>query len=170
MSTLQERLAQAMAPPCTVTAADLARACKVKPPSVHEWIHGPTKSLRSTHAVRVAHELGVNFEWLTTGRGPMRGNSDATDKSVSSPYLGREVMEHLEALGVSQGLLVKVLAESIPAAGKAFLSELRKADPHVRRLEHVKVLRAALEKEFPSQAQQSQRTASRKPGGAARQK
>ena len=76
MSTLQERLALAMAPPCTVTAADLARACKVKAPSVHQWINGPTKTLKGPNAVRAAHELGVNVEWLSTGRGPMRGTGE----------------------------------------------------------------------------------------------
>lgn len=72
MSTLQERLAIAMKGPPLVTAADLARACNVKPASVSEWINGPTKTLRGPNAISAARCLGVNNEWLSTGRGPMR--------------------------------------------------------------------------------------------------
>lgn len=72
MSTLQERLAAAMKGPPAITAADLARACDVRPASVSEWVNGPTKYLRGTSAVKAAHKLGVSVDWLTSGRGPMR--------------------------------------------------------------------------------------------------
>jgi len=75
MSTLQERLAVAMKGPPTVTAADLARACNVKPASVSEWINGPTKTLKGPNAINAARCLGVNNEWLSTGRGQMRSTS-----------------------------------------------------------------------------------------------
>jgi len=142
--------------------------------TANAWLDGLHKC-SSARARAIAKDHGCTFESLYVGPKLVYLDAGDSEKPVTgapapSPYLGREVMEHLEALGISQGLLVKVLAESIPAAGRAFLSELRRADPHVRRLEHVKVLRAALEKEFPSQAQHPQRTASRKPGEAARQK
>lgn len=75
MSTLQERLSQAMKERPDVTAADLARACGVRGPSVHEWIYGPTKTLRGPNAINAADVLGVNVEWLSTGRGPMHVGS-----------------------------------------------------------------------------------------------
>lgn len=142
--------------------------------TANAWLDGSHKC-SPARARAIAKDHGCTFESLYVGPKLVYLDDGDSGKPITGaseplPSLGREVMEHLEALGVSQGLLVKVLAESIPPAGRAFLSELRKADPHVRRLEHVKVLRAALEKEFPSQGQQSQRTASRKPGGAARQK
>lgn len=119
MSTLQERLAQAMAPPCTVTAADLARACKVKAPSVHEWINGPTKTLKGPNAVRVAHELNVNVEWLTTGRGPMRGaGTTGTQRLLeASGPLANEDAESL--LLVTRSLATTVL-NRLPGTAAVF--------------------------------------------------
>lgn len=76
MSTLQERLAIAMAgdppdyPP--VSAAALARACGVSRPSVSEWVNGPTKTLRGDNLINAAICLGVAAQWLADGTGPMR--------------------------------------------------------------------------------------------------
>ena len=81
MSTLQERFASAMPGPPEVTAADLARACGVKPASVSEWINGPTQTLRGPNAINAARRLRVNTEWLSTGRGRMRAE-DAEASSV----------------------------------------------------------------------------------------
>lgn len=59
------------------TQADLARAADVKGPSVHAWIHGPTKSLGKA-LLPIASFLNVNPVWLNTGRGPMRPEANAT--------------------------------------------------------------------------------------------
>lgn len=121
MSTLQERLAIAMAPPCTVTAADLARACKVKAPSVHEWINGPTKTLKGPNAVRVARELSVNVEWLTTGRGPMRG-SEAANTQPTTLDAAPEMAE----IRLLLGLTAQALAASIRPAGEDLLKAVQR--------------------------------------------
>lgn len=52
--------------------ADLARACKVKPPSVHAWFSGETKKLQAMPLLDAAEFLNVSPRWLATGRGPMR--------------------------------------------------------------------------------------------------
>lgn len=52
--------------------ADLARACKVRPPSVSEWFSGESKSMRSDALLRAAEFFGVNALWLATGEGPQR--------------------------------------------------------------------------------------------------
>ncbi len=57
--------------------AALARACGVKEPSVSAWFSGDTKSLKGENAVLAARYLGVNAEWLTTGRGPMSSDEPA---------------------------------------------------------------------------------------------
>lgn len=57
--------------------ADLARAADVKGPSVHAWLHGPTKSLGKA-LLPISRLLDVNPEWLNTGRGPMRPAGNAT--------------------------------------------------------------------------------------------
>lgn len=71
MSTLAERINEALNERGAI-AADLARACGVKPPSVSAWISGGTKSLKAATALRAAEYLGVNQLWLTEGRGPKR--------------------------------------------------------------------------------------------------
>lgn len=50
-------------------AADLARACGVRPPSVSDWLTGETKSLKAHTAIKAAAFLSVNIAWLTQGVG-----------------------------------------------------------------------------------------------------
>lgn len=52
--------------------ADLARACKVKPSSVSEWLNGSSKSMRGVSVLRAAELFSVNALWLATGEGPQR--------------------------------------------------------------------------------------------------
>lgn len=70
--TLRDRLLQAMEGPPSVTAADLARACQVKPPSVSNWLSGKTKTLKGESLTRAARKLGVSPAWLGLGDGPMK--------------------------------------------------------------------------------------------------
>lgn len=76
MSNLATRLAEAMADN-SVTQADLARACGVSPPSVHDWLSGKTRSLKSSSLLRASAFLRVRKEWLAEGRGPMRDTGDS---------------------------------------------------------------------------------------------
>jgi transcriptional regulator with XRE-family HTH domain len=50
----------------------LAHACNVSPGAITQWRKGQTK-MSAAAAYRAAAYLGVNFLWLTEGRGPMRG-------------------------------------------------------------------------------------------------
>ena len=50
--------------------SDLARRMHVAQPTVSGWEAG-RKSPRTKILARLAHVLGVSFEWLTTGRGEM---------------------------------------------------------------------------------------------------
>lgn len=72
MSSLKDRLALAMKGPPKVSQADLARACGIKAPSVSDWISGKTKTLEGANLVNAAVRLGVNPQWLASGKGPMR--------------------------------------------------------------------------------------------------
>jgi transcriptional regulator with XRE-family HTH domain len=79
--TLKERLSVAMRD-ASVTAADLARACKIRPPSVSDWISGETKSISGKNLLAAARCLGVTPEWLSTGHGPRHASDMAvTDNS-----------------------------------------------------------------------------------------
>lgn len=72
MELLKDRLALAMKGPPRVTGADLARACKIKPPSVSDWLSGETRAIKGKNLLAASQLLGVNAEWLASGRGPMR--------------------------------------------------------------------------------------------------
>ncbi|MBI5626209.1 MAG: helix-turn-helix transcriptional regulator [Nitrosomonadales bacterium] len=54
--------------------ADLARRMFVAQPSVAAWELG-RKAPHMKNMARLAMLLGVNFEWLTTGRGEMRSST-----------------------------------------------------------------------------------------------
>lgn len=69
---LADRLKEAMKGPPAITAAELARACGVKQPSVSDWLSGRTKQLRGANLHRAAAKLGVSVIWLAEGRGPMK--------------------------------------------------------------------------------------------------
>ena len=70
---LKDRLAQALAQ-SGKTKIELARYCGVSHPSVTNWFNGRTKELAASNAMKAAAFLGVNAEWLTTGRGEMLDN------------------------------------------------------------------------------------------------
>lgn len=72
MSTLSQRLLTAMSGPPKISQARLARACMVSPPSVVDWVSGKTKMLDGKNLVLAANFLGVNVDWLATGKGEMR--------------------------------------------------------------------------------------------------
>lgn len=68
--TLADRLTAAMER-AGINQADLARACGVKPPSVHGWLSGKSKFLRGENLLKAADALGVSQQWLAMGVGPM---------------------------------------------------------------------------------------------------
>lgn len=68
--SLSERLKKAM-DDAGVSQAELARACKVKPPSVNGWLSGKSKFLRGENLLAAARALRVSQDWLATGRGEM---------------------------------------------------------------------------------------------------
>jgi transcriptional regulator with XRE-family HTH domain len=77
---LSDRLKQAMSL-AGITQADLARACKVKPPSIHGWLNNKSKFLRGENLLLAATALKVNPAWLATGEGRM----EIDDVNTSHP-------------------------------------------------------------------------------------
>jgi transcriptional regulator with XRE-family HTH domain len=99
MSTLSDRLNAALTGPPRLSQADLARACGVKPPSVSDWISGKTKRLSGSNLLAAARFLGVNPEWLASGKGPREPGPDTSSQSVSlDEQRMREAAQFLEEL------------------------------------------------------------------------
>ena len=72
--SLAQRLTNAMAIK-GISQAELARACNVKPPSVHGWLSGKAKFLRGENLLLAAAALGVSQQWLATGEGAMQADA-----------------------------------------------------------------------------------------------
>lgn len=94
MSTLSDRINQAMAA-ASMSQAELASACKIKSPSVNDWISGKTKTLKASTATRAAAALGIRVEWLATGQGEMRTGEIVTPALPEQPQTVTGLLESL---------------------------------------------------------------------------
>ena len=80
--SLGSRLKEALSGPPTKSAAGVARACKVAPPSVSACISGDTKTIEASNAIAAAEYLEVNVKWLIDGVGPKRQTLFASHGAV----------------------------------------------------------------------------------------
>lgn len=82
--TLAERVEKAMErKECEVP--DLAAACRIKPPSVHGWLNGSSKSMSAGPAIRAAAYLGVSPLWLAEGEGEMLPSKNQVLVPIGQP-------------------------------------------------------------------------------------
>ena len=98
MSSLEERFRAAF-DPSLHTQAELARAAKVKQPSVFAWFSGQTKSLKGESLLRAAAYLEVQALWLALGEGPMR-------TGVSRPAWPFPNIDELAICGLDRDTLI----------------------------------------------------------------
>jgi phage repressor protein C with HTH and peptisase S24 domain len=86
--SLSERIRVAMQA-AEVTQVELARACGVKPPSVHGWLTGKAKFLRGENLLKAARALRVSQDWLATGVGDMHSEAEMGPVGESAvPFVG----------------------------------------------------------------------------------
>lgn len=121
MDTLSRRLQWALSQKPGATQADLARACKVKAPSVAGWFSGKTKSLKAESLRLAAAYLGVSRDWLESGSGP------PNYKYLDAPVPGFDVVR--ESLSPKQ---VDVLRAEFEALRRAAPPKLSPSDTIVR--------------------------------------
>lgn len=68
--------------------AQLASACKVKPPTSFNWASGKTKSIKGVPLLLAAKALGVTPEWLSSGLGrKFPEDAQHQSHSVKEPQL-----------------------------------------------------------------------------------
>jgi transcriptional regulator with XRE-family HTH domain len=65
-----------------LTQAQLAKACGIAQPSVHDLESGRTKNPRSSSLLKIANALGQTPEWLVNGTGEL---SSAPASEIISP-------------------------------------------------------------------------------------
>lgn len=106
MSSLADRVAERLAA-VEMTPAALARAVKIKPPSVSGWLSGASKTIKGENLLRAAQALQCSPHWLATGRGP-KSPDDARERHVVEedapvPYIadklvleGTEILKRLD--------------------------------------------------------------------------
>jgi hypothetical protein len=85
MSTLQARIEEAMRRNPLLSQAEIARACRVKPPSVTDWLNGNTKILRSGTAKFAAELFGCDQNWLALGIGVPNWTNDQHPSEGAKP-------------------------------------------------------------------------------------
>lgn len=103
------------------TQAGLARACRIKPSSVHAWLSGKTKRISGENLLRAASYFGVNNEWLATGRGPITSDdhSPIAQEILPMPYvhphpLVRQVIALMEATDeAGRGIALMAISQAL---------------------------------------------------------
>ncbi|MFS6937884.1 S24 family peptidase [Neisseria animaloris] len=86
MNTLATRIRQRL-DDLNKSQADLAKYCKVKPPSVSKWLNGTTKILAGQNLLRAAEFLECDPDWLASGKGFWSIKKELPIKSESiSPF------------------------------------------------------------------------------------
>lgn len=112
---LSERLKKAMAE-ASISQAELARLCGVKPPSIHGWLSGKSKFLRGENLLKAAKALNVSQQWLANGIGPMH----ATPEEVKSEEIDLDSHPDLEP--------VRVVKLRLQAGVSGFLVDLDESE------------------------------------------
>lgn len=82
MTTWNDRLRIALVG-AGLTKGALARASKVSPPTVTDWLNGKIKELKAENAERICRELNINLKWLLYGRGPMRPSDSRPQTTIA---------------------------------------------------------------------------------------
>jgi len=125
-STLKSRLREALddlgiAEP---NQAEIARLTGVKPPSVHAWFSGATKSLGKA-LLPLAAYLGVSPEWLNTGRGPKHPGGNASHTRMA-------VREHGPDLAYESGSEIELLDARGSCGGGSIAWDMERREPLIR--------------------------------------
>lgn len=100
--TLKDRLEAAMKLRPEITAADIARACGIKPPSVSDWLSGKTKSIKGANLLATAKLFGVRPDWLSTGIGSPTERDEEISRSDATPaHIPRSAFRRVPVVGTA---------------------------------------------------------------------
>jgi DNA-binding Xre family transcriptional regulator len=145
MDTMAERLAEALRLR-GMKPRDLIDATKLSRGTVYFILDGTTKAakVRAETVEAICRVLRIRREWLLYGRGAMDAGVVSLPGSSSPP-------DSLHVVRTAQLLMARVLAESIPTAGRALVADLDRAPPQLRESEHFALLIATLRRELAKQ-------------------
>lgn len=127
---LKDRLSKALADNPELSQAGLARACKIKAPSVSNWLSGATKTLKGENLLNASAYLGVSPQWLSTGKGAMRpGDGQEIISVAGSPGETPSGYVRFQLLEGAGGMGAGVVNEDYPEV----IREMDVAEWEVRR-------------------------------------
>lgn len=106
MTTLQDRIAKLMAE-TGKTVGELADIAGVSSSAVTQWKDGPTKSLKTAPATKLAAATGFSAMWIATGAGPEKSGIAPFDVNVRPAPPG---MRAYPVISKIQAGLVKEIA------------------------------------------------------------
>ncbi|WP_273430609.1 XRE family transcriptional regulator [Chitinibacter tainanensis] len=84
MSLLSDRIKLALANK-QMSQSALARAAGVSTVAVNGWCTGASKSINGKYLMAASTALGVNPEWLATGKGPMTFSGEESKSEMTYP-------------------------------------------------------------------------------------
>lgn len=87
MTTLQDRIAKLMAE-TGKTVGEIADIAGVSSSAVTQWKDGPTKSLKTAPATKLAAATGFNAMWIATGVGPEKSGVAPFDVNAKPAPMG----------------------------------------------------------------------------------
>jgi transcriptional regulator with XRE-family HTH domain len=87
-----------------VSAASIAKACRLSVQAVYKWLNGDTPNIRPANLIALADHLGTTPEWIAIGRGP------------------EEARKHHDAIAPAE--LADVWKELLPDQQKHLLEEI----------------------------------------------
>lgn len=126
MSLLRDRIAEAMRRHPHLTQANIARACKVKTPSVAGWLNGRTKSLAPDPARRAAELFGCDQNWIGQGVGVPNWRTSNPYESPPIELRAKHIAREPEPVSLEEALrvLCRALATPMPDRQRAELADV----------------------------------------------
>ncbi len=92
MSTLSERVIEAIGTPPRFTVAEIAEACDVSVQAVYKWLRGDTLKFKGSALVELAALTGYEARWLINNVGPKKRIYPSNEKQAHV----LEIMQKLE--------------------------------------------------------------------------
>lgn len=111
VSTLQERIAEIMSA-TGLSVGDIAGIADVSSSAVTQWKDGPTKSLKTAPATKLAAKTGYSAMWIATGEGAKMAKFDVNVKPVTTDVRSYPVISYIQA-----GKLSEIAAPYEPGDG-----------------------------------------------------
>lgn len=116
MTTLQDRIARLMSE-TGMSVGEIARIAGVTSSAVTQWKDGPTKSLKTAPATKLAAASGFSAMWIATGTGPEKGVHADFDENVKPTPPGMRAYPVISK--IQAGLVKEIVCPYEPGDGFA---------------------------------------------------